>query len=86
MKDSTPDYMRASIYLALGIAYQNTEEFDKAIAALQKGIEKTPQGWKLHNSLGLTYKIVNNLQESFLSYFRAQEISSKKQLILKLEN
>ena len=78
MKDSTPDDMRGSIYLALGIAYQNTEEFDKAIATLQKGIEKNPQDWKLHNSLGLTYKIVNNLRESFLSYFRAQEIIVKE--------
>ena len=74
MKDSTPDEMRGSIYLALGIAYQNTKEFDKAIATLQKGIEKNSQDWNLHNSLGLTYKIINNLRESLLSYFKAQEI------------
>ena len=74
IKDSTPDDMQGSIYLALGIVYQNMKEFDKAIAVFQKGIEKNTRNWNLHNSLGLTYKFINNLRESLSSYFNAQEI------------
>ena len=74
LKDSTPDDMQGPIYLALGIAHQTMKEFDTAITVFQKGIEKNSRNWKLYNSLGLTYKSVNNLQESLLSYFKAQEI------------
>ncbi len=68
------DGFRGSIYLALGIANQAAKEFDKAVVALQTGIDKTPQKFALPNSLGLTYKIINNFRESLLSYIRAQEI------------
>ena len=70
----TDNDMKGSIYLALGIAYQNFQEFKKAIVALQKGIEYNSKSLGLHNSLGLTYKIIKNYKESLLSYYKAREI------------
>jgi len=62
------------VYLALGIAYQHNKEFDKAVEILKKGISICPQEWDLHNSLGLTYDLMNNLREAVNTYTKAQEI------------
>jgi tetratricopeptide (TPR) repeat protein len=78
VNDETLDRMKEGIYLALGIAYQENDEFDKAVATLKKGTENNPQDWKLHNSLGLTYKYLGNFKESLFSYIRAQEMIVKK--------
>ena len=74
MKDSASIETKRPIYLALGIAYQNNKEFDKAVAVLENGISKCPKEWKLYNSLGLTYKLMNNLREALHSYTKAQEL------------
>jgi len=76
-KVGTDNDMKGSIYLALGIAYQNSQEFKKAIVTLQKGIGCNPKSFALHNSLGLTYKMIENYKESVLSYYRAREIILK---------
>jgi tetratricopeptide (TPR) repeat protein len=63
-----------TIYLALGIAYQQNQEVDKAVSTLLTGISLCPEAWRLHNSLGLTYKIMGHLREALSSYEAAQEI------------
>ena len=65
---------KKQIYLALGIAHQKNKEFDKAVAALEKGISKCPNEFILYNSLGLTYKFMNNLQEALHSYNKAHDL------------
>ena len=74
MKDIDSSEWNKSVYLALGIAYQNNKEFDKAVEILKKGISICPQEWDLHNSLGLTYNFMNNLREAVNTYTKAQEI------------
>ena len=74
MKDSASIETKRPIYLALGIAYQNNKEFDKAVAVLENGISKCPKEWKLYNSLGLTYKLMNNLREALHSYNKAHDL------------
>ena len=74
MKDSATPKMEASIYLALGIAYQNSKEFEKAVTSLETGISECPKTWKLHNSLGLTFKIMNEPRKALVNYEIAQQL------------
>ena len=74
MQDSEPCEMEGPIYLALGVAYQNSREYEEAIFFLNAGIKKCPDYWLLHNSLGLTYKILGEPQKAINSYRVAQEL------------
>ncbi|MDG2460652.1 MAG: tetratricopeptide repeat protein [Luminiphilus sp.] len=63
-----------TVYLALGIACQENQEFERAVDAFLAGINLCPEAWRLHNSLGLTYKYMNNLRAAVNAYYAAQEI------------
>ena len=62
------------VYLALGIAYQQNQELDRAVDTFLTGISLCPEEWELHNSLGLTFNFMNNFREALNAYTAAQEI------------
>ena len=66
--------IKGPMYLALGIAYQDAKEFDKASSWLSVGINECPTNWLLHNSLGLTFKLLGDPRKALECYRVAQEL------------
>jgi len=63
-----------SAYLAMGIACQQNYEDERAINSFLLGIDKNPQNATLYNSLGLTFKFMENYDEAFRAYSAAHDI------------
>jgi tetratricopeptide (TPR) repeat protein len=64
----------ATVYLALGIAYQLDDKLDEAAAALKEGTRCAPDNSALWNSLGLTERKRNNFTTAIEAYENGLDI------------
>lgn len=64
----------SEVFHALGIALQLDGKHEKAIEALNRAVEINPESATAHNSLGLTYKEMNNPKMAIECYSKAAEM------------
>jgi len=72
-KASSMNNVSPYLYLALGIAFQLSEDYDSAIQALKQAVQLNPSLVAACNSIGLTYKLMGRLHEALEWYSRAAE-------------
>ena len=66
-------------YNNLGLAYENSKEFDKAIESFSKAIDNAPDKTsqrfaELYNNRGTCYQIMQRFEEALNDYAKAIEI------------
>jgi len=67
----------ASFYNNRGLAYDNLDKNDLAIADYKKAIELNPKYGDAFNNLGKTFSRLGNYQRAILNYDRAIELNHK---------
>jgi len=62
------------VYSALGSAYDQTSEHNKARAAYQNALAQQPQKVSIHNNIGMSYILEGNLKQAENSLRAAQKL------------
>jgi len=68
----------SGVYYALGIAYDDKEEYDKAIEAYKKAVEINPQREEAYNNMGIAHKNKKEYDKAIEAYKKAVEINPQK--------
>ncbi len=79
---STPD--NKELYPYLSYIYMSLNNYDKCIAACQKGLELDPQNYTYYRYLGATYLAQANFEEAINNYNTAAEKDNDKALWMKI--
>jgi protein O-mannosyl-transferase len=70
-------WTEADFYVASGIAYGSSKQYDKAIADLKKAIEIDPKSYDAINNLGLYYSEMGDIPNAIKSLNKSIEINPK---------
>lgn len=69
-------------YFDLGIRELDSGNFDKAIHAFEKAIQKNPNDPRLYNNLGIAYELIQDYEKARSAYEKAIEINPENSSIL----
>ena len=64
---------------ALGYAYLQRDDVDKAIEVFQKNVKEHPRSWNVHDSLGEAYATKGDTAKAIKSYTKALEMAPETQ-------